>query len=279
MKRLIVNADDLGMSREVNRQIEECIRRGCITSCTLMANAPDFDEGVRIAQQYPHISVGVHLNIIEFAPLTNSAVFRRYGMVDQKGFFIDGAIFSIPINEELRQAVFEEWDAQISRVEAAGIKPTHCDSHQHTHAIVNLQEPLCQVMDKHHILHVRRKIIPSIRLMFLTKKHQTVKLDKSKAVQPQRHNVIYRRLHLFVVKYQSRLWNRKMKAKYIMTDWFYPFRYFYDSRKYLDLGGSNAVIELMCHPGNKPFQSETDNLMRDNSWLPNGFELISYRDL
>ena len=71
MRRLIINSDDLGMSCEVNKQIEDCIRLGCITSSTLMANAPAFDGGVRIAKQYPQISVGVHLNIIEFAPLTN----------------------------------------------------------------------------------------------------------------------------------------------------------------------------------------------------------------
>jgi predicted glycoside hydrolase/deacetylase ChbG (UPF0249 family) len=279
MKRLIVNADDLGMSREVNSQIEECIRRGCITSSTLMANAPDFEGGVRIAQQYPQISVGVHLNIIEFAPLTNLDIFRRYGIIDQAGQFIDGAIFFVPINDELRNAIFEEWDAQISRVEATGIRPTHCDSHQHTHTIKELQEPLCQVLDRHHIKRVRRKTVPSIRLMFRTKSHQTVKLDKSKAIQPKQRNVLYRRLRLFWVKYQSCLWNRKMTARYIMTDRFYPFRYFFDFPKYLNLGGNNAIIELMCHPGNKPYQSETDNLIRDNSWLPNGYELISYNDL
>lgn len=279
MKRLIVNADDLGMSREVNSQIEECIRRGCITSTTLMANAPDFDDGVRIAKQYPQISVGVHLNIIEFAPLTNTEVFRNYGLVDQKGLFIDGAIFSIPINDELRQAIFEEWDAQISRIETAGIKPTHCDSHQHTHTIKDLQEPLCQVLSRHHIQRIRRKIVPSIRLMLRAKRHQTVRLDKSKAIQLKHRNVIYRRIHLFWVKYQSYLWNRNMKTNFIMTDRFYSFRNFYDDYKFLKLNNHNMVIELMCHPGNKPYQSETEKLMRDNSWIGVDDQLISYNEL
>lgn len=279
MKRLIVNADDLGMSREVNSQIEECIRRGCITSSSLMANAPDFDDGVRIAKQYPQISVGVHLNIIEFAPLTNTDVFRNYGLVDQKGLFIDGAIFCVPINDELRQAIFEEWDAQISRIETAGLKPTHCDSHQHTHTIKDLQEPLCQVLSRHHIQRIRRKVVPSIRLMLRAKRNQTVRLDKSKAIQPKHRNVIYRRIHLFLVKYQSYLWNRYMKTNFIMTDRFYSFRNFYDDYKVLKLNNRNMVIELMCHPGNKPYQSETEKLMRDKSWIGADYQLISYNEL
>lgn len=278
-RKLIINADDLGMSAFVNSQIEECIRRGVITSCTLMANAPAFEEGVRIAKLYPHISVGVHLNIIEYAPLTNINVFRRHGLLNDEGNFIDGAIFIVPIDDELKQAVFEEWDAQVAKIEASGIIPSHCDSHQHTHAIEELRDPLFRVLDKHKIKRVRRKIIPSIRLMLRAKRQSTVKLDKSKAVQPKRHNIFYRCINLLVTKYQSNRWNRRMKVRYTMTDRFYSFRNFYDNRNYLGLGCDNAVIELMCHPGNAPYQSETEKLMRDMSWIDSKCQLISYNEL
>lgn len=77
MRRLIINADDLGMSAEVNAQIEKGITLGVLTSSSLMANAPEFNDGVRIAKQYPRVSVGVHLNIIEYAPLTNQEIFKK----------------------------------------------------------------------------------------------------------------------------------------------------------------------------------------------------------
>ena len=90
MRRLIINADDLGISKDVNKQIEECIHIGCITSSSLMANGPAFEDGIRIAKQYPQISVGVHLNIVEFTPLTNADIFRKHGVLDSEGAFIEG---------------------------------------------------------------------------------------------------------------------------------------------------------------------------------------------
>lgn len=277
MRKLIINADDLGMSQEQNEQIRQCVELGVITSSTLMANGPFFNEGVEIAKRYPQISVGVHLNIIEFAPLTNAEVFRKHGMLDADGNFIEGAAFVVPMDEELKQAVFEEWDAQISKVEEAGITPSHCDSHEHTHAIGSLEKVLCRVLDLHHITRVRRRAIPSIRLM-LKRRKQTdiVHLDKSKAMTAKKRNVLYRRLHLFVVKYNSWKWNRRMSKRYTLTDAFYSFRDFYSFRNILNLGGKSSVVELMCHPGNKPFQKETDNLMNAKSWMSDDYQLINY---
>lgn len=277
MRKLIINADDLGMSQEQNEQIRQCIELGVITSSTLMANGPFFNEGVEIAKRYPQISVGVHLNIIEFAPLTNAEVFRKHGMLDADGNFIEGAAFVVPMNEELKQAVFEEWDAQISKVEEAGITPSHCDSHEHTHTIGSLEEVLCMVLDLHHITRVRRRAIPSIRLMLKSRKQtDIVHLDKSKAMTAKKRNVLYRRLHLFVVKYNSWKWNRRMSKRYTLTNAFYSFRDFYSFRNILNLGGKSSVVELMCHPGNKPFLKETDNLMNAKSWMSDDYQLINY---
>ena len=280
MRRLIINADDLGISQEVDIQIEECIRRGVITSSTLMANAPAFYDGIRIAKQYPQISVGVHLNLIEFAPLTNTDIFKKHGVVDDAGNFIEGAIFCVHIDDELKQAVFEEWDAQINKVKSAGVIPTHCDSHQHTHTIPAFRNVLCQVLNKHGIHCVRRKYVPSIRLMLRQKNRPTVKLDKSKAMLPPKRNVFYRRLHIFMVIRNCRKWNKQMLTQYTMTDGFFHFNSFYYDKKVLDMGGCNATIELMCHPGLKAFQDETDILMHDKSWIAcNEYKLVSYKEL
>ena len=58
---------------------------------------------------------------------------RKNGIVGDTGSFINGAIFATPINDELKQAIYEEWDAQISRMEKTRLVPTPADSHQHTH--------------------------------------------------------------------------------------------------------------------------------------------------
>ncbi len=279
MRKIIINADDLGYSLSVNQQIENCIINKVITSSTLMANAPGFDDGVRIAKQYENISVGVHLNIVEFKPLTNSEIFRKHGVVGENGDFLDGAIFITPIDAELKYAISKEWDAQISKIKGMGIIPSHIDSHQHTHMIPALQDVLCELMRKHDIKRVRRKQIPLIRLMLFGSKEIPIRLDKSKSVNVERKSVLYRRLHLLRVKCYSYLWNKSMRKYFQMTDAFFPLRNFYLDRSLLNLGGKESVTELMCHPGQQAFQNETDVLENLYTWLPRKYELINYTQI
>lgn len=280
-RKLIINADDLGMSTEINSKIEECICSGIITSSTLMANAPCFDEGVLIAKRYPNVSVGVHLNIIEFAPLTNISVFKKHGIIGDDGCFIEGAIFQKPIDEELKKAVFEEWDAQITKIEKEGLCPSHCDSHEHTHTIKELQDVLCRVLDKHHIMKVRRVTVPSLRLILRQRKHNKIydATKEVKTIQNKKKNVLYRRVHFFIVKYISWQWNRKMATKYSMTDAFSSFYDYLFNRDIFHLTSNCSTIELMCHPGNPHFLEETDFLVNDKSWITDNVELISYHKL
>lgn len=276
--RVIVNADDLGISLDVNRQIEMCINKGVVSSTTLLVNAPAFEDGVRIAKQYPQVSVGIHLNLIEFAPLTNVDVFRQFGLIGDDGNFIEGAIFVINCRDErLKKAVFEEWDAQICKFKSAGIIPTHIDSHQHTHAIIALQDVLCKLMDKHGIKRVRRKMEPSIRYILKGRKQSNfVQLDKSKAVVPKKQNAICRRLHFFVAMYYSSRWNRQMAKHYVMTDDFCAFRFFDVNQ---NIKRSGKVYELMCHPGHIAYQKETEALMGAYIWLTGCYKLVSYKEV
>jgi predicted glycoside hydrolase/deacetylase ChbG (UPF0249 family) len=279
MRKLIINADDLGISLKVDSTIERCIKEGVVTSSTLISNAPAFEDGVRIAKQYPKVSVGVHLNLIEFAPLTNLEVFKEHGIVGTDGHFIEGAIFVVKVDDELKKAIFEEWDAQICKVESAGIIPTHCDSHQHTHTIPSLLEPLCRVLEKHNISKVRRKSIPSIFLMLKEKRKPSVSLDKSNAIVHPKRNVVYRRLHTFISKYKSIKWNHQVGNRFAITNSFFAFRHFYGNHNILHLGGFSAIIELMCHPGHEAYQEETESLMNAKCWLNEKYKLISYRDI
>lgn len=276
--QVIINADDLGISLDVNRRIEECINKGVVSSTTLLVNAPAFDDGVRIAKQYTQVSVGIHLNLIEFAPLTNVEVFRQFGVVGEDGNFIEGAIFVANCRDDrLREAVFEEWDAQICKFKSAGITPSHVDSHQHTHTIIDLQNVLCQVMDKHGIERVRRKMVPSLRHILKGRKQKDpVQLDKSKAVVQKKQNAICRRIHFFVAKYYSSRWNRQMAKHYIMTDDFCAFRFFDVNQ---NIKQSGKVYELMCHPGHPAYQKETETLMGANTWLSGSYKLVSYKEV
>ena len=68
MRNLIVNADDLGWTRGVNRGIAEAHRNGIVTSTSLLANGSAFEDAVKTANELPSLGVGVHLNLSDGAP-------------------------------------------------------------------------------------------------------------------------------------------------------------------------------------------------------------------
>ncbi|HZY59641.1 MAG TPA: ChbG/HpnK family deacetylase, partial [Candidatus Binataceae bacterium] len=63
MKQLVVNADDLGMTRGVNRGIIEAHRSGLVTSTSLIANGAAFEDAVARIRPCPDLSVGLHVNL------------------------------------------------------------------------------------------------------------------------------------------------------------------------------------------------------------------------
>ena len=107
--RVIINADDFGYSKQVNEAIENAIIAEKISSTTIMANAPFFEEAVAIAHKYDGISYGVHLNLVEFEPLTNREIFTHYNLLDSDGKLIEGEVLCLKeYPDELKQAIKEE---------------------------------------------------------------------------------------------------------------------------------------------------------------------------
>src|SRR5471032_1903909 len=63
-RRLIVNADDFGLSRSVNEAVISAHREGILTTASLMVNEPGFDEAVKLAGENPRLGVGLHLTLL-----------------------------------------------------------------------------------------------------------------------------------------------------------------------------------------------------------------------
>ena len=132
MRRLIVNADDFGLTSGVNRAIAEASTRGIVTSATLMANSPAFTEAVDMAKQSPRLQVGCHVVLIDGTPIRNDVPSLTNGSsrfrTSLKDFAQAAALKRIAADEIQREA-----EAQICKLQAAGIDVTHVDTHKHTH--------------------------------------------------------------------------------------------------------------------------------------------------
>ena len=143
MKRLIVNADDFGLSEGINHAVMLGHRQGIISSATLMANGAGFATAVEMASMAGNLGVGVHLNLTEGAPV--SAPSGIPSLVNARGLFahtveqlgwhsLIGTISLLEIERELR--------AQIEKILAAGVAVTHLDSHKHVH----LTPAICRIV-------------------------------------------------------------------------------------------------------------------------------------
>ncbi len=159
MKKLILNADDFGMTRGVNEGIVRAHREGILTSTTLMANGEAFDDAVERARANPELGVGCHLVLVGgkcVAPgeSVGSLVDADGTLPDSLPLFVarisSGMIRGEEIERELR--------AQIDKIRAAGIEPTHLDTHKHTHAHPRVMEILGKVGSDCGITRVRKPI-------------------------------------------------------------------------------------------------------------------------
>lgn len=287
-KRIIINSDDLGISFEVNAAIENAIMEGCISSTSIMANAPTIDDAIRIAKKYPQISFGVHLNVDEFAPLTKPKVFRKYQIVDESGLFKKEVLHVFnTIDNELAEAIYEEWKAQLDKVISNGVVPSHVDSHEYTHGIVGLQDVLIRLLKEYGITKVRRKFYTSIPEMIVNRGLNTGMLpttldafSSNNAASHQKHSFVYRRLMQLKDGYRHRQWIKKMRKEgFVMTDFFDSYQMFLNAYPKLLKYGNYATVELMTHPGHPGYRKETEQLMQKELMKVCKYELINYKDL
>jgi len=124
---VVINADDFGLSAVVNREIVRCFSSEAISSTTIMANENFFDEAVELARTHGFADrVGVHLNLSHGRPLSD--VPARLRRADGTLAFPQRRTWAPKADlESLRR----ELSAQVGRVVAAGLRPSHFDSHEH----------------------------------------------------------------------------------------------------------------------------------------------------
>jgi predicted glycoside hydrolase/deacetylase ChbG (UPF0249 family) len=155
--KLIVNADDFGISSMVNRAVLSGFESGVVTCTSIMANMPGFGDAVAIVRQHPQLEgkIGLHINLTEGYPLTTPIlgcpVFCGGG-----GFFIynrQRPLFRLGHPEQ--DAVYGEMRAQLEKVLAAGIKPIHLDSHHHVHTEWAIAPLVCRLGREYGIPRIR----------------------------------------------------------------------------------------------------------------------------
>ena len=133
MKRLVVTADDFGLSVEVNEAVRRAHRDGILTCASLMMGAPAIDDAVAIAKA-ERIPVGVHLTLVDGRPVLQPE--RIPDLVDAEGAFnpgLGGPAVRLALSERARRQARAECEAQIEAFLATGLTLDHVNVHHHFH--------------------------------------------------------------------------------------------------------------------------------------------------
>ncbi len=165
MKRLIVNADDFGLTPGVNRAIIECHQRGIVTSTTLMANSKAFDDAMRLAESNPVLGVGCHVTLLDCEPILPRKQVSSL-LKDGRDFFQSITDFAprAVAGRFSAEEIEAEATAQFQKLQSAGISITHFDSHKHAHMFPAVFEPLLKAAKKCGIGAVRNPFEPPFAL-------------------------------------------------------------------------------------------------------------------
>jgi hopanoid biosynthesis associated protein HpnK len=164
VSRLIVNADDFGLTSGVNRAIIELHRDGLLTSATLMARAAATDEAVELALANPTLQVGCHVVLVDGEPVLPPQDVPHLadpvrGTFDSSLFGFLRKVYTRP-GRKISGEIEAEAAAQIKSLQARGLRISHIDTHKHTHMFPAVLRPLLRAARSCGIHCVRNPFEP-----------------------------------------------------------------------------------------------------------------------
>ena len=158
MKYLIINADDLGLSRSVNNAVKLAFEKEVITGSSLMACGKAFHDGLQILKDLKTTDIGVHLTLTGNLKPSSLDPSRVESLLNKNGSFCsDYKSFAF---KYLRRKIDPEqirWElkSQIEKVTREGFKVTHLDSHEHIHMLPEVLKITVALAEEFDVPYVR----------------------------------------------------------------------------------------------------------------------------
>ena len=167
IRQLVVNADDFGISRGVNRGIVEAHRTGLVTSASLMPNLPSAEDALTRAATCPDLGLGLHLTLTAGKPLSPPETVPT--LVDSEGRFpvLGALLLRLSLGRVHRDDLRRELTAQVEWALRRGIQPDHIDSHHHVHIHPRVAPIVLSLAREHGVSWVRSaaESVPSPSLL------------------------------------------------------------------------------------------------------------------
>lgn len=165
VRKLIVNADDFGLTVGIDRAIVETHTGGVVSSTTLMANGPRFDDAVTRARETPSLSVGCHVVLVDGTPVSPTHTvdtLRAIRSAEPEQFYSSLSAFAAraTLGGFDRDQLVNEVVAQIRKIQSAGLQVTHLDTHKHAHIFPEILNALLRAARICGVRAIRNPIVP-----------------------------------------------------------------------------------------------------------------------
>ncbi|RJO60423.1 ChbG/HpnK family deacetylase [candidate division WS5 bacterium] len=209
---IFINGDDFGLDKRTNERIVHCLSNNLISSTTLLANKPGFEDAIELIHKYKFNGrVGFHVNLTDGLALSDEM--KNFIGADISKF--KAHLLKHFFTKVERQAIYSEIRAQLQTIFDNGVVPTHIDSHGHIHRYLGILMIMQKVAEEYQIKYIRRM------------KNLYMKKNITNIVFKRIYNICYSYIGIVSTKYVTSL---------------YP--YVLNNCKLKN-------IELICHPGNK----------------------------
>lgn len=254
MRKIIINADDFGLSNSINKGIMESVLKGVVTSASLMVNMSGFENALNIIKQSPSLDVGLHINLIRGNPISSA---YRIESLTRKGSFF-GNVFNFFIKLYQKKINLNEVELecreQIEKALRAGVNITHLDSEKHIHMLQPLLDIFIKIAKEYNITKIR----------FLNElsyvSHKTFK--NRYLFNKNFYGILYH--HIYASENKSALTAKGIKT----TDFFYGMcetgNMVWTQYEYILRNLKNGSTEIMCHPGYIDEGCKVTSLLNDN---------------
>lgn len=250
MIKLIINADDFGFDIARNDAILECFEKKEISTTTIMANMPGFEDGVARAHKLGlQDCIGLHLNFTQGMPLTKEIkAFPNFCNPDGSfnAHFHRSKLGRFFLSRKTKKAIYNEAKAQMLRYKDAGFTMMHLDSHHHSHTDPVICKIVCPLAKKLGFKSIRLSrnfnVVGSVKKMYKWYVNRIIKRNSN---------------------YTSDV-----------------FTAFFEVNKYWEsLVKSDSTIEMMVHPNYGSSNNQKRELYDyNNFWSPISSFLKEHRD-
>jgi predicted glycoside hydrolase/deacetylase ChbG (UPF0249 family) len=278
MKKLIINADDFGMSREVNEGTKKGIEQGIITSVSVMANMPFFEDAILFLKKHPRVSVGLHFNITEGKPLIFPKDAKNLIREDDSFYHWPQLVTRVASKTIKRTEIEMELKRQYVELKKTGLPITHIDSHHHIHLYPSIFKIVSAFANKEKIQSLRGNYFNSWNLTLGVWKKPIVTqviVNSALLLSNIRHAD---RKHLYEInRFYDINWGKDLSSKELL--------------RILD-NLPEGTTEFICHlaiespTGNKKFLTSRYNALRlltdsdvKRHLTANGITLVAHNDL